>query len=49
MKINRRELIRLTGMGSLAAASTTIPGISNLIAGEKDSVTVYTKKIFLHW
>ena len=41
IKINRRELIRLAGMGSLAAASTTIPGISNLIAGEKDSVTVY--------
>ena len=32
MKINRRELIRLTGMGSLAAASTTIPGISNFMA-----------------
>ena len=35
MKINRRELIRLTGMGSLAVASTAIPGINNLIAGEK--------------
>ena len=41
VKINRRELLRLTGMGSLAAVSSTIPGISNLIAGEKDSVTVF--------
>ena len=41
MKMSRRDFLRATGMGSLAAGTYLIPGVGQVIAQDDQEVTIY--------